>query len=928
VVCVAVDKAFYITVTCWLLVLAQPVSCFSQNPQPADILLRSAFVDFAGGQWEKAAAAFSEFLQNYGASPEAAVVRPKILPALAGCYIQLRRGGDALPVIQQYLAEYPQGEHIEEMRFWVGLAHFMEQEYAEALQPLREFIQSFPQSRRVPDARMLVGVCLFQGGKFNEAAEAFAEAAKHTNDRLDRERSLLMRLQCFIELGEKGTAYQILQELRKADPPLNQQALLAIQALKIGDLFFAAEDYDTAYRCWLYVPLLKTLLDRQEEVLTEVRKNLAQNRARGISATSLVQRLERLEQSLLQEKTTLEKMTTFDAARHLRLAQCAMYLSRYPEAYVAANAVAEKLIRDEISASGHYLAILAAVSYERWERALRDIRSFLERYPKHERITQVAYLEGQALMGLYRWAEASQVFMNFHTKYPSAPESSRALFLSGYCILFDEKYDKATEIFTTFRNKFPSDPLAEQNAYWYAMTSVFAKDWPQVIDRFTQYLASYPRGAFTADAQYRIGLAHLRLKNHAQAINLLSSWLREHQGHILQNEVLAALGDAYFAEGRIEEGIVAYNKIRSDENRKLFDYGQFQIGRAYRELEQHEKLIAHFQNFVEHHGESPRLSEALNQIAAGYRALDQLEKAREVYLKALDRFANDPRNATIEQILQGLAAVCRDPDARAKLLEDIRQQEKTLRSQGKMTYAARLLWLYSRLLRKEEPATSKKAFEELISNYDKQHLPASFLAEIGEYLIAEARHAEAEPYFRYILDHYAESAYKNQALAGLGLVYAHQGLETDALKNFDRLIKEAPQSSLMAKVLEARGDIFLKRKNYDQAINDYIQILEIPAAKGQPWVRALFKIGQAHQQAGRLLEATAFYERIYLLYGRYRDWVAKAYLARGRVLEDLQKKTEAAEVYREFLSKEELSEFPEFLDARVRLSLIESTTSS
>jgi TolA-binding protein len=910
------------------LIILKPSVGLSQNPQPADVLLRAAFVDFAGGEWEKAAGAFSEFLSSYGASHEAATVRPQILPALAGCYIQLRRGGDALPIIQQYLAEYPQGDNVEEMRFWIGLAHFMEQEFAEALQPLRDFVKNFPNSRRVPDARMLIGVCLFQGGKFLEAADAFAEAAKFTSDALDRERSLLMRLQCYIELSDKDTAYQILQELRKSERPLNQQALLAIQSLKIGDLFFEAEDYDTAYRCYLFVPLQKTLLDRQEEVLTEVRKNLAQNRARGAGGAAAVQRLERLEQSLLQERSALEKMEAFDASRHLRLAQCAMFLGRYPEAYVAAFAVAEKLKRDDLSASGHYLAILATVNYDRWERALRDIRSFIERYPKHERITQVSYLEGQALMGLYRWAEASQVFTAFHEKYPAAPESPRALFLSGYCILFDEKYQQATDIFVTFKNKFPKDSLAEQNAYWYAMTSVFAKDWAQVIDRFSQYLSSHPQGAFRADAEYRIGLAHLRLKNHTNAINLLSSWLRNHEGHILQNEVLAALGDAFLAEGRIDEGIAVFSRIRADENRKLFDYGQFQIGRAYRELEQPENVIQHFLKFVENHGESSRLIEALNQIAWGYRAIDQPDKAREVYQKAIDRFANDPRNTTVEQILQGLAGVSKDPDTRAKLLQDLRSQEQILRREGKMTHAARNLWLYSRLLRREEPATSKKAFEELISNYDKQYLPASTLAEIGEYLIAENRHKEAEPYFQYILDQYSGSAQKNQALAGLGLIYAHQGLDTDALKNFDRLIKEAPQSSLMAKVLEARGDIFVKRRKYDDAISDYMQILEIPTAKGIPWVRALFKIGRAHEDAGRVLEATAFYERIYLLYARYREWVAKAYLARGLALESLQKKTEAAEVYRELLTKEELSEFPEFIDARRRLNIIEPQTAS
>ncbi len=894
-----------------------------QSPPTADALLRMAFVDFAGGKWESAAKYFSEFLNSYGASAEAQTVRHQILPALAGCYIQLRRGADAIPIIEQYLSAYPNGENVEEMTFWIGLAHFMEQSFAEALPALQNFLQKFPSSRRAPDARMLIGVCLFQEMKYEQAAEAFAEAARFSSDPLDVERSRLMRLQCFIELKDKDRAFSALNDLRKQERPLNQQVLLAIQSLAIGDLFFEDEEYDKAYRCYLFVPLKQTLIDRQNEVLADVRRKMSDAQKRGVGGAAVLQRLERLEQSLVKELGAIEKMVAFDATRHLRLAQCSMLLGRYREAYVAAIAVAEKSEKDALASSGHYMAILASVSVDRWDRALRDIRTFIERYPKHERITSVAYLEGQALMGLYEWAEAASVFKAFHEKYPAAPEAPRALFLSGYCVLFNERYDEATNIFTTFRTKYPSDPLAEQNAYWYAMTSVFAKDWPQVIQRFGNYLSQFPQGAFRADAEYRIGLAHLRLKDFNKAIELLITWIRRHEGHILQNEVFAALGDAYFAEGLTDEGIATFNRIRADENRKLFDYGQFQIGRVYRELEQPQNVIDHFKKFVAEHGESSRIIEALNQIAWGYRALEQPDEARAVYVEAINRFANDPKNTTVEQILQGLAGITRDPDARAKMLNDLRNEEQQLRREKKYTHAARNLWLYSRMLRREEPISSKRAFTDLIENYEKEIMPASMLAEIGEFLIAEDRHAEAEPYFKHILEVYGGSAQKNQALAGLGLLYAKQGLFKDALRSFERLIKEAPQSSLMAKVLEARGDIFVKQKKYDEAIADYMQILEIPTARGLPWVRALFRIGQAHEAAGRHLEATAFYERIYLLYARHREWVAKAYLARGRALEELNKYSEALEVYREMLAKEELVEFPEFRDARARATALE-----
>ena len=70
---------------------------------------------------------------------------------------------------------------------------------------------------------------------------------------------------------------------------------------------------------------------------------------------------------------------------------------------------------------------------------------------------------------------------------------------------------------------------------------------------------------------------------------------------------------------------------------------------------------------------------------------------------------------------------------------------------------------------------------------------------------------------------------------------------------------------------------------------------------------------------GERQEALAYYERVYLTYGRYAEQVAAAYWARGQVLESLGEDEAAREVYVELVGREDLASYPEYASARASL---------
>lgn len=90
--------------------------------------------------------------------------------------------------------------------------------------------------------------------------------------------------------------------------------------------------------------------------------------------------------------------------------------------------------------------------------------------------------------------------------------------------------------------------------------------------------------------------------------------------------------------------------------------------------------------------------------------------------------------------------------------------------------------------------------------------------------------------------------------------------------------------------------------------------------RGPLWPEALYKVGRCHLAKGDAEKAFAYFQRVYVLYGGYTTWVAKAYLDSGACLEQLGRKVEAARTYQEMLAVDALIKTPEGREALQRVT--------
>ena len=136
-------------------------------------------------------------------------------------------------------------------------------------------------------------------------------------------------------------------------------------------------------------------------------------------------------------------------------------------------------------------------------------------------------------------------------------------------------------------------------------------------------------------------------KDYQTSIKELDAFLRNHPGAEEGNEARILLGNALMSQGRMEEGIAAFQGI-SREDAKLYAEGVFKIGKAYKLMEEFEKLRDHMAKFKADNPRNPRVAEAIFWMGWAYRQQGMPAKARDVYWEAISECGDDTAIRSVE----------------------------------------------------------------------------------------------------------------------------------------------------------------------------------------------------------------------------------------------------------------------------------------
>ena len=160
---------------------------------------------------------------------------------------------------------------------------------------------------------------------------------------------------------------------------------------------------------------------------------------------------------------------------------------------------------------------------------------------------------------------------------------------------------------------------------------------------------------------------------------------------------------------------------------------------------------------------------------------------------------------------------------------------------------------------------------------------------------------------------------KDKALGALAKMALERNDTQTALDYYARIERDTPWSPLMGDVLLTRARLEVEGDRLDEAADSYTRLLAVENVSGKLKAQALLALGELEMQRNQPAKAIPYYQRIYILYGKWREAVAKAYLRSGDAFEQINDLEAARKTYEELANSEDLASLPEAESAREKL---------
>jgi tetratricopeptide (TPR) repeat protein len=143
-----------------------------------------------------------------------------------------------------------------------------------------------------------------------------------------------------------------------------------------------------------------------------------------------------------------------------------------------------------------------------------------------------------------------------------------------------------------------------------------------------------------------------------------------------------------------------------------------------------------------------------------------------------------------------------------------------------------------------------------------------------------------------------------------------------ALRIASRFEAECPDSPRAGLIVLSKARLQETAGDWKSSQQSLETLLLQRNASGEFKSEALLRLGDHQMQMGKPKTAIPYYQRVYVMYGRWKTPVAKAYLRSGEAFEKLGDKTAALRTYSEMLNAGLPPGLPEMALAEQRLALL------
>ena len=482
-------------------------------------------------------------------------------------------------------------------------------------------------------------------------------------------------------------------------------------------------------------------------------------------------------------------------------------------------------------------------------------------------------------------------------------------FMQAVSELVAQRYPESEASFKYVMDRWPDSHQEANCSYWYAMSQLFQQKYVEAQPSFQRYIDKFPTEQYVDECTFQVGICLFGQEEYLAASNQFSIVINNYPESSVYPDACSMRGDIMGSEGLLDEAIEDYERAYATRRRASHaTYATFQMAEVYEAEDKYDDIIRVVERYREDLKAEADQAKALFWIGKSLIQKKEYQQAADIYMSAIVEYGGDLRQDGVDSMITELVKLSNlwlDGEQQDALNNEIEAATKSAHNE---TLQLRLRVLQAKM-NDTELILGRQLLAEL-DNFNNASPPV--LATICDASFEEEDYSRAEELLTIFVNKFEDSDFMRAAykLRGFGQ-YEEEDFEgalatiNDAQALYGTEHDVAWAQLLKAKTLLAMGD-------YDQAREENMNVLSVPAWRGVPVAQATFQLGEVEEAAGNLYKAHAFYQRTYMQYkGHARGkWAAKGYLAAAEVLKKMGLDDEVRQTYEAFLFDKYVNDLP------------------
>lgn len=795
---------------------------------------------------------------------------------------------------------------------------------------VEELVESVLRDRRADKelkvaANQLLAESRYQQEKWAEAITPLGALFRSATKDSVRAGAAVMLVTCYVRVNDFENLFKFLPH---CDHSARHDVGLNVALLEAGDAHYNAGEYQKALLLYRLVLLRGELIDHHEQRIKDLRASMQPFKAGGGMSLSQFKERQLKQQQLLDRLVrsyeVIQGFQDYDMDVSLRMAQCYNDLGRNWPAHAIYTRIFSENPQSTLADQARFSAFGVMLDEREWALAIQEGYGYLDVPQRGEYVDDVSLNLMQVHMEQRQFDLAYAMGERGLKLSPAHKYIDQVRYLMGYIRFTQFDYEEALATFSEVLEKWPQSRYYESAEYWRSMTLLFLGRFPDAVVAFNAYLTNpkYDPRVYVEDASYRLGVAQYGAERYAESEQTFIDFVDLYPESHLISEAYAMLGDISGADGDMEQALDYFAKARETAlNINQVNYPLFRAAEALQKLERYEDLIALMDTYLKEYGEKGDFAHAVNWQGKAYKALDQYPRALDAWFSVIDQFGNNADLAGIDLIVNSVVDDYAGEDwtaYREVILEKLTTRLAGAGERGEKTLELHYQTAFARILKDEARTPYVDAVVQM------RNVPAAgsgalvLMAREGvkrkQYELVHAA------YDRFVSTFEVSNNMLYIMLANLDALVADENFDDAVDLSDEILMKFGYASKSVGWARKRRGDIYRMQGKYELAIEAYKEVLAIREWRGPLTPEALFCSGVCKMELEQIEEAYAYFQRIYVLYEDYTEWVAPAYAKSVACLERLGgREQEIIKTYREMLSIEKVAATEEGQAAAKRL---------